>query len=337
MAHAHYSCEQLLGTGEEEADLLPASFILACLFVLLMDLVSPTDRLCYVRCSYCNTVLARRFQMSSRVFFYSLCSGEIQLFTCMRKLETMALEVRGGMSPCRRIFQADKRKPPPEFEHSSFPCSIMRAAFDAYSISPLPFPLPKLGDLLWPKNAPVSIDGLSEKEFFPQDGSVKRLLDHTPILNGNRPLPWLQVGVPCKRVMDTVTVKCGHCSHLSFLSPRAMVQSLTPPDHRMGLQGPCSDCLRGQPSPPSSSSSNSSEQMIQKPRFVMKPPEKKHRMPSAYNRFMKEEIQRIKAAKPDIPHREAFSMASKNWAKCDPRCSTTISTSDNSSGKSQLP
>ncbi|THU64803.1 hypothetical protein C4D60_Mb01t30300 [Musa balbisiana] len=189
MAHAHYSCEQLLGTGEEEADLLPASSILACLFFLLMDLVPPTDRLCYVRCTYCNTVLA--------------------------------------------------------------------------------------------------------------------------------------VGVPCKRVMDTVTVKCGHCSHLSFLSPRAMVQSLTPTDNRMGLQGPCSDCLRGQPSPPSSSSSNSSEQMIQKPRFVMKPPEKKHRMPSAYNRFMKkyitqkpnhgrEEIQRIKAAKPDIPHREAFSMASKN-------------------------
>ncbi|KAK1305947.1 Protein DROOPING LEAF [Acorus calamus] len=28
--------------------------------------------------------------------------------------------------------------------------------------------------------------------------------------------------------------------------------------------------------------------------------------------FNREEIQRIKAAKPDIPHREAFSMASKN-------------------------
>ncbi|PKU79779.1 Protein DROOPING LEAF [Dendrobium catenatum] len=32
-----------------------------------------------------------------------------------------------------------------------------------------------------------------------------------------------------------------------------------------------------------------------------------------------EEIQRIKAAQPDIPHREAFSTAAKNWAKCDPR------------------
>ncbi|WOK94448.1 hypothetical protein Cni_G03150 [Canna indica] len=140
----------------------------------------------------------------------------------------------------------------------------------------------------------------------------------------------LAVGVPCKRVMDTVTVKCGHCNHLSFLSPRPMVQPLVSPiaGHPINLQEPCTDCLRAQPSPSSSSSSSSSEQMIQIPQIVAKPPEKKHRMPSAYNRFMKEEIQRIKAAQPDIPHREAFSMAAKNWAKCDPRCSTIVSTSD---------
>ncbi|RWW72333.1 hypothetical protein BHE74_00019881 [Ensete ventricosum] len=126
----------------------------------------------------------------------------------------------------------------------------------------------------------------------------------------------------------------------------------------------------------------------------MTAPEKKHRMPSAYNRFMspyhvpsklglqsnpsllslqvvllkftlgncithspchrREEIRRIKAAKPDIPHREAFSKASKNvsyrtddvqvhqisvvvlillllhkskWARCDPRRSTSVSIS----------
>ncbi|RZS18346.1 hypothetical protein BHM03_00050595, partial [Ensete ventricosum] len=82
------------------------------------------------------------------------------------------------------------------------------------------------------------------------------------------------------------------------------------------------------PPPPSSSSSSSPrEQVIQKPPFVTKPPEKKHRMPSAYNRFMREEIRRIKAAKPDIPHREAFSKASKNWARCDPRRSTSVSIS----------
>ncbi|XP_010939213.1 protein DROOPING LEAF isoform X1 [Elaeis guineensis] len=140
----------------------------------------------------------------------------------------------------------------------------------------------------------------------------------------------LAVGVPCKWLMDTVTVKCGHCNHLSFLSPRPMMQTFCPTDHQMAFQGPCNDCWRGQPSSPSSSTS--SEKMIPKASFVVKPPEKKHRLPSAYNRFMKEEIQRIKAAKPDIPHREAFSMAAKNWAKCDPRCSTTVSASDGAAG-----
>ncbi|KAG6784655.1 hypothetical protein POTOM_010353 [Populus tomentosa] len=43
-------------------------------------------------------------------------------------------------------------------------------------------------------------------------------------------------------------------------------------------------------------------------------PEKRHRVPSAYNRFIKDEIQRIKAGNPDISHREAFSAAAKNWA-----------------------
>ncbi|KAG9144479.1 hypothetical protein Leryth_014524 [Lithospermum erythrorhizon] len=43
-------------------------------------------------------------------------------------------------------------------------------------------------------------------------------------------------------------------------------------------------------------------------------PERKQRVPSAYNRFIKEEIQRIKANNPKISHREAFSTASKNWA-----------------------
>nr|CAB3499187.1 unnamed protein product [Digitaria exilis] len=40
----------------------------------------------------------------------------------------------------------------------------------------------------------------------------------------------------------------------------------------------------------------------------------RQRVPSAYNRFIKDEIQRIKAGNPDISHREAFSAAAKNWA-----------------------
>nr|GMD76921.1 axial regulator YABBY 5-like [Ipomoea batatas] len=49
-------------------------------------------------------------------------------------------------------------------------------------------------------------------------------------------------------------------------------------------------------------------------RIVNRPPEKRARVPSAYNQFIKEEIQRIKANNPDISHREAFSTAAKNWA-----------------------
>ncbi|XP_020533631.1 protein CRABS CLAW isoform X2 [Jatropha curcas] len=128
----------------------------------------------------------------------------------------------------------------------------------------------------------------------------------------------LAVGIPCKRLLDTVTVKCGHCSNLSFLSTRPPLQGQCL-DHPLTLQkkqGFFSDLRKGQSS--SSSSSTSSEPLSPKAPFVVKPPEKKHRLPSAYNRFMKEEIQRIKAANPEIPHREAFSTAAKNWARYIP-------------------
>ncbi|KAJ8548038.1 hypothetical protein K7X08_021274 [Anisodus acutangulus] len=72
----------------------------------------------------------------------------------------------------------------------------------------------------------------------------------------------------------------------------------------------CSEFKKGQAS--SSASSTSSKPLSPNVPFVVKPPEKKHRLPSAYNRFMKEEIQRIKAENPEIPHREAFSAAAKN-------------------------
>ncbi|KAF7844848.1 axial regulator YABBY 1 [Senna tora] len=56
------------------------------------------------------------------------------------------------------------------------------------------------------------------------------------------------------------------------------------------------------------------EEFIPKPPPPNRPPEKRQRVPSAYNRFIKDEIQRIKAGNPDISHREAFSAAAKNWA-----------------------
>ncbi|XP_068325613.1 protein CRABS CLAW-like isoform X2 [Pyrus communis] len=130
----------------------------------------------------------------------------------------------------------------------------------------------------------------------------------------------LAVGIPCKRFMDTVTVKCGHCSNLSFLSTRPPLQGQCLPDHPTSLTlqqaGCCNDFKKDQSS--TSSSPVSSDPPSPKAPFVVKPPEKKHRLPSAYNRFMKDEIQRIKAANPEIPHREAFSAAAKNWARYIP-------------------
>ncbi|KAF7825352.1 axial regulator YABBY 1 [Senna tora] len=56
------------------------------------------------------------------------------------------------------------------------------------------------------------------------------------------------------------------------------------------------------------------EEIPKPPPAANRPPEKRQRVPSAYNRFIKDEIQRIKAGNPDISHREAFSAAAKNWA-----------------------
>ncbi|KAK1437690.1 hypothetical protein QVD17_03486 [Tagetes erecta] len=138
----------------------------------------------------------------------------------------------------------------------------------------------------------------------------------------------LAVGIPCKRLLDTVTVKCGHCSNLSFLTIRAshldhpfQSPSLSP------FQTAFSNDFKKVHS--SSSSSTSNEPSSPKAHFVVKPPERKHRLPSAYNRFMKEEIQRIKASNPQIPHREAFSTAAKNWAGHIPNGSINGSINNN--------
>ncbi|XP_022776712.1 protein CRABS CLAW [Durio zibethinus] len=138
----------------------------------------------------------------------------------------------------------------------------------------------------------------------------------------------LAVGIPCKRLLDTVTVKCGHCSNLSFLSTRSPLQGqcLDPQTSLIGFM-----CKEKQSSSPSSSTSR--DPSSPKAPFVVKPPEKKHRLPSAYNRFMKEEIQRIKAANPEIPHREAFSAAAKNWARYIPNSPAASSVSGNSSNE----
>nr|AWJ58426.1 axial regulator YABBY 1 [Solanum habrochaites] len=135
----------------------------------------------------------------------------------------------------------------------------------------------------------------------------------------------LAVSVPCSSFFKNVTVRCGHCTNLlsvniilptaanqlhlphSFFSPHDLLDEIwnNPPSLLMNQQINPNESLmpvRG------------GVDEIPKPPVANRPPEKRQRVPSAYNRFIKDEIQRIKAGNPDISHREAFSAAAKNWA-----------------------
>ncbi|XP_058105705.1 axial regulator YABBY 5 isoform X2 [Magnolia sinica] len=123
----------------------------------------------------------------------------------------------------------------------------------------------------------------------------------------------LAVSVPCSSVFNIVTVRCGHCANLLSVNVGSLLQTLPFQDlqnHSLSSQdygrdcGSSSKCNRISMLAP-----NESDQPL-----PIRPPEKRQRVPSAYNRFIKEEIQRIKASNPEISHREAFSTAAKNWA-----------------------
>ncbi|KAA8535109.1 hypothetical protein F0562_030112 [Nyssa sinensis] len=127
----------------------------------------------------------------------------------------------------------------------------------------------------------------------------------------------LAVSVPCTNLFDIVTVRCGHCTNIWSVNMAAAFQSLswqdvqapnyTSQDFRIdsGSSSKWNNRIATRPPP----TVNTTEE-----RVVNRPPEKRQRVPSAYNQFIKEEIQRIKANNPDISHREAFSTAAKNWA-----------------------
>ncbi|CAL5360807.1 unnamed protein product [Camellia sinensis] len=127
----------------------------------------------------------------------------------------------------------------------------------------------------------------------------------------------LAVSVPSSNLFDIVTVRCGHCSNLLSVNMAAAFQSLswqdiqapnyTSQDYRnidLGSSSKCNNKMTMRPP-----IANTTQE-----RAVNRTPEKRQRVPSAYNQFIKEEIQRIKANNPDISHREAFSTAAKNWA-----------------------
>nr|QOQ51165.1 YABBY transcription factor [Abies firma] len=121
----------------------------------------------------------------------------------------------------------------------------------------------------------------------------------------------LAVSVPSSSLFKIVTVRCGHCNHLLSVN-----MGVSTPLEAGQIQNDYS-----KDSAASSSSSTISERTANSyasndpvKMFSSMPPEKRQRVPSVYNRFIKEEIQRIKAKNPDIRHKEAFSAAAKNWA-----------------------
>ncbi|XP_073225961.1 putative axial regulator YABBY 2 isoform X2 [Cicer arietinum] len=113
-----------------------------------------------------------------------------------------------------------------------------------------------------------------------------------------------------------VTVRCGHCANLLSVNMVASLQPFSPPlPQQIVLEEPSNKEMGS--SSKCNKIASTFEPVVEheQPRIPpIRPIEKRHRVPSAYNRFIKEEIQRIKASNPDISHREAFSSAAKNWA-----------------------
>ncbi|KAM0829535.1 hypothetical protein ACQ4PT_066821 [Festuca glaucescens] len=134
----------------------------------------------------------------------------------------------------------------------------------------------------------------------------------------------LAVSVPGNSMLSIVTVRCGHCTNLLSVNLRGVMHSQVPPatqDHHLQLALPIQMIswvvlLRRRTNSAAHDDVLAAERPAAGTNAARTPqtPEKRQRVPSAYNRFIKEEIRRIKANNPDISHREAFSTAAKNWA-----------------------
>nr|AOX47503.1 YAB2.1 [Zea mays subsp. mays]AOX47504.1 YAB2.1 [Zea mays subsp. mays]AOX47505.1 YAB2.1 [Zea mays subsp. parviglumis] len=134
----------------------------------------------------------------------------------------------------------------------------------------------------------------------------------------------LAVSVPGHSMLNMVTVRCGHCTSLLSVNLRGLIQSLPvvqnhySQEHFKVQNFSFTENYPEYAAPPSSSRYRMPTMLSAKGdldhMLHVRAPEKRQRVPSAYNRFIKEEIRRIKANNPDISHREAFSTAAKNWA-----------------------
>ncbi|KAJ9176367.1 hypothetical protein P3X46_011686 [Hevea brasiliensis] len=140
----------------------------------------------------------------------------------------------------------------------------------------------------------------------------------------------LLVSVPCSSLSMVVTVRCGHCTSLlsvnmmkvSFV-PFQFLASLSHDQQKEEVSPEEVDAQKALDIQRSSSIVAYSDNELEDDRnpvnrIINKPPEKRQRAPSAYNRFIKEEIRRLKAENPSMAHKEAFSTAAKNWANFPP-------------------
>ncbi|KAL9271685.1 Axial regulator YABBY 4-like protein [Drosera capensis] len=134
----------------------------------------------------------------------------------------------------------------------------------------------------------------------------------------------LLVSVPYSSMSMVVTVRCGHCTGLLSVNmlkapfvPLHLFTSLTNQDEAKFKEEVCqneSGMDSHSTSLVASSDHDEEDDLIKANHVVNKPPEKKKRAPSAYNQFIKEEIKRLKTLHPNMPHKDAFSAAAKNWA-----------------------
>ncbi|KAJ8764216.1 hypothetical protein K2173_005396 [Erythroxylum novogranatense] len=137
----------------------------------------------------------------------------------------------------------------------------------------------------------------------------------------------LAVSVPCTSLFKTVTVRCGHCTNLLPVNIRGLIvpsanqfhlghNFFSPSHHNLldEIPNPSTNFLINQTNVNGFGGQARVANELPRQPVINRPPEKRQRVPSAYNRFIKHEIHRIKAGNPDISHREAFSAAAKNWA-----------------------
>ncbi|CAL9037421.1 unnamed protein product [Musa banksii] len=126
----------------------------------------------------------------------------------------------------------------------------------------------------------------------------------------------LLVNVPGSNSSNVVAVRCELCANLlsvnllEALLGKLPLQSLQ--NHNTATRHHRMDCESS--SICTSLSAMNSVDHVQQQMQLIQPATEKRRVPSAYNRFIKEEIRRLKTKNPNISHKEAFSTAAKNWA-----------------------